>query len=143
MYIHTNFQHPYLYKSVPSSKFPSDITSSRASYSNVATSVRAGKIAVYEAGENHRGSKGEVPYMCRTRVETVTRGEEEKLSASRGKEIPRALFSVLHGGVCVCVCARVSAHVVGRSQANAQYAAACAHRRIGRPRGDADHTPTL
>lgn len=70
--------------------------------------------------------------MCRTRVETATRGEEEKLSASKGKERDTALFSVLHGRI------RVYARtLLDRSQANAQYAAACAHRRIGRPRGDA------
>ena len=66
---------------------------------------------MYEAGENHRGSKGEMPYMCRTRVETVTRGEEEKLSASKGTEIPR--FFRYYMGVRARVCANVSAHVVG------------------------------
>lgn len=77
--------------------------------------------------------------MCRTRVEAVTRGGGEGLSAPKGKEIQRFFwrYTVFHGCVHVC-CVRGRARtLLGRSRTNAQYAAACAHRRIGRPRGDA------
>lgn len=87
-------------------------------------------------------------YVCGTRVDTERKGDDGFAGEQSAQQRERDA-ALLSARVCtrdirmrinalarVYVCARVCV-LVACSRTNAQYAAACAHRRIGRPRGDA------